>query len=375
MKIGLNAQRLVGQRLGVGRYLEYLIRHWANMLDASESVEVYLRAPLDGDAERYLGFSDAIRARVLRPRLTGSLWENLLLPPKARRLSVLFGPSYTLPLLYPGPAVVAIHSVNEALSGTHPWWYDYVDRPLYALSARKAQRVIVPSESTKVDVEKCYRVAPEKIDVVPQGADDAFRPIEDEERLRATRRKFLGADLPYILFVGKISQRRNIPMLIDAFAKLKKRRGIPHALLLVGPNHLHYPLRERCEKLGIADSVVQTDGKFREHIELVPIYNAADLFVHPSSYEGWSMTTMEALACGTAVVAVNRGGLGEVANGHALMVEEPTVDNLADAIERVLSDEPLRQELRRKARRRGSAFRWEDTTRQTLEVLRRVAAG
>jgi glycosyltransferase involved in cell wall biosynthesis len=161
--------------------------------------------------------------------------------------------------------------------------------------------------------------------------------------------------------------------LLRAFAALKQRRAIPHGLLLLGPNHLNVPLGPLCDELGISDSVVQTDGAFSDHTRLVPIYNAADLFVHPSSYEGWSMTTMEALACGTAVVAVDRGGLGEVARGHALMVEEPTVEALADAMERVLSNPTLRQELQLKARKRGSAFRWEDTTRQTLEVIRRVA--
>lgn len=85
------------------------------------------------------------------------------------------------------------------------------------------------------------------------------------------------------------------------------------------------------------------------------------------------MTTMEALACGTAVVAVNRGGLGEVAHGHALTIDEPTEASLAAAIGRVLEDDALRGELQEKARRRGASFRWQDTARQTLDVLRRVA--
>jgi glycosyltransferase involved in cell wall biosynthesis len=211
--------------------------------------------------------------------------------------------------------------------------------------------------------------------VVPQGADDCFRPLYDKEQLRAARHKLLGEDCPYILFVGKLSQRRNIPALMEAFAQVRKRAGIPHRLVLFGPNHVDLPVADLARKFGISDALLQTDGKVADHRELIAIYNAADVFVHPSLYEGWSMTTMEALACGTAVIAANRGGLGEVAAGHALMVDDPTPGHLADAIEKVLTDAGLRAWLREQARRRGAAFRWEDTSRQTLDVLRAVARG
>ena len=87
------------------------------------------------------------------------------------------------------------------------------------------------------------------------------------------------------------------------------------------------------------------------------------------------MTTIEALACGTATIAADRGGLGDVARGHAYMVEEPTVGALKDALCKVLLDEKLRQELKHLARQRGSAITWEDTARQTLEVIRKVGRG
>ncbi|MEO5824787.1 MAG: glycosyltransferase, partial [Gemmatimonadales bacterium] len=142
-----------------------------------------------------------------------------------------------------------------------------------------------------------------------------------------------------------------------------------------GPNHENLPLVDLTRELDIEDDVVQTDGWIAHHADLVPIYGAADLFVHPSAHEGWSITTVEALACGTAVVATNRGGLGEVARGHALMVEEPSVDAFHDASHSVLIDPALRSDLRARARARGQALRWEITTRQTLDVIRDVATG
>jgi glycosyltransferase involved in cell wall biosynthesis len=229
--------------------------------------------------------------------------------------------------------------------------------------------------ATRDEVIRHYKIEADRIAVIPQGADDSFKPVEDPDVLRASRSRFFGGDRPYILFVGKGSPRRNIPMLVRAFAELRRGRRIPHGLVLFGPNTADFPLHDLCRELGIESDVVQTDGKVAYHSELVPIYGAADVFVHPSEFEGWSMTTVEALACGTAVIAADRGGLAEVARGHALMISDLSVETLADAIYRVLSDEPLRLDLRKRAREHGRALRWEATTRATLDVIRRVTAG
>ena len=111
MHIGVSAWRLHGQRLGIGRYIEYILKHWSTMLASDERVTLFTREPLDLEA---LGLTRAFTTRILRPPMTNALWENLLLPRAARDADVLFGPSYTLPLLYRGRSVVAIHSVDEA---------------------------------------------------------------------------------------------------------------------------------------------------------------------------------------------------------------------------------------------------------------------
>lgn len=370
MNCGINARRLAGQRLGIGRYIEYLLKHWVRMALPSDRFSLYVREPLE---KNDLQLSEAFMIKLLQPRLTGLLWENLLLSRHAKELDVLFCPSYTMPLRYRGRCVVATHSLNEAQSGTHPWWYKFTYTPWYRLSAQKADRVIVPSQSTKSDIQKYYGIPAHKIDVVPEGVDDSFRPMEDENVLRSIRQRYLGSNRPYILFVGKLSQRRSIPTLMAAFSLLRKRHRIPHALLLVGPNVLGLPLAQLAKDLDITDSLVQTDGRFADHRELIWIYNAADLYVYPSSYDGFSLTLVEALACGTPVLTVNRAALREIASGCALMVEEPTVQALVEAMRRGLFDTELRQDLRAKGLQRARSFRWEDTARRTLEVLRRVA--
>lgn len=371
LRIAFNGQRLAGQRLGVGRYVEYMLRHWAGQLREEEEVSLFVRRPISDDLDR---LSPRIRPVLLASSMSGIPWENVHLRRPAARHDVLFCPAYTAPIGYRGRMVVATHSVNEAQPGASTWLHAQSYARLHRHCARRADAVIVPAEVTRTAVIEHYDVPAERIAVVPQGADDAFQPLADPDLLREVRARYFGRDRPYILFVGKCSVRRNIPNLLRAFAELRRTRRIPHGLLLFGPNQDDLPLTEICRELGIAGDVAQTNGEVAHHVDLVPIYSAADVFVHPSEYEGWSMTTVEAMACGAAVVAADRGGLGEVARGHALMVPEPTVEALADAIGRVLEDVALRQDLRRRARERGKALSWKEMTKRTLDVLRSVAS-
>ncbi len=374
MEIAFNGHRLAGQRLGVGRYIEYMLSRWSRMLAQDERIRLFLRQPLSLEMIAYLNFPSAIRAEVLSPDVPGIAWENIALRWKALRSDVLFCPAYTAPVGYRGRLVVATHSINDVQPGAHSWWHRQTHLRLHRHSAMLADRVIVPSLSVRDDICREWHISPDRIVVARQGADDGFQPMDDEVALAAVRRRFFGDDRPYVLFVGKASVRRNIPILLSAFARLRSKRNIPHGLLLFGPNPSDLPLARMCAELGITNDVVQTDGAVVDHSELVPIYNAADVFVHPSLYEGWSMTTVEALACGTAVIAANRGGLGEVASGHALMLEEISTESLADALESVLLNESLRRELKQRAYEWGRTLRWSETAERTLEALREVAA-
>ena len=377
MKIGMNVSRLSGQRLGVGRYLEYMLKCWSRMLVPGEEVHAYLRNDVPSESVSHLNLSPSIELRKVGPKLPGLLWENFSLPLEARNVDAFFGPSYSLPLVVPMSCkrVVATHSVNEVQPGAHESWADLAHAKWNELSARSADAVIVPCNSTADLVTNRYGVPRKKIVIIPQGADETFRPLDDPNLVRQTRIDFVGEDVPYILFVGKLSIRRNIPNLIAAFARVKKANRLPHKLLLVGPNHRGLPLARICSELGVSSDVVQTDGKFAHHEELIRIYNGAELFVHPSWFEGWSMTTVEALACGTATIAADRGGLGDVARGRAYMIKEPTVEALQTALEKVLLNKDFRQELKQLARKPVSGLTWEDTTRQTLDVIRNVANG
>jgi glycosyltransferase involved in cell wall biosynthesis len=372
MRFGVNALRLSGQRLGIGRYIEYLLKDWDSMLEPGDQVVVYVREPFDKED---LGLSDAFEVRHLASRHNGVRWEHLVLARHWRETDVLFCPSYTVPLNYRGKLVVATHSVNEAEPGSHPWWYHLTYRQRNKLCARRSDAVIVPSLTTKGHVESLYGVAPERITIVPEGAPRSFAPVTDEALLAETRRRHLGDDVPYVLFVGKLSQRRNIPALIEAFARVKQSEGLPHKLLLFGPNVLEIPLDELIERLGIADSVVQTDGRIERHEDILPVYSGADLFVHPTEAEGFSLTIVEAMACGLPVITVGRGAVGEIVEGAALTIDAASPDKLEGAIRRVLTNGALREEMGRKSIARAELFRLDSTARGTLDVMRRVGRG
>lgn len=369
MRIAFNGQRLAGQPFGVGRYLEYMLRYWNEQLPEGDELSLFLRRPLD---ERLSGAWPRVRTVLLESRMSGLPWETLRLGPAAADYDVLFCPAYSAPLGYRSRLVVANHSVNETEPQAHSWLYRQTYSRLYQHCARRAEAVIVPGERTRKAVEEYYGVPNERLHIVHQGADEAFHPMDDQpELLSAARKRFFGSDRPYLLFVGQGSVRRNIPMLIEAFAKLRKDGDWPHGLLLFGPYKGDVPLEAILREFGVENDVIQTDGVVEHHSDLAPIYAAADIFIHPSENEGWSMTTTEAMAAGTAVIAADRGGLGEVASGHAYMIE-PNLEALVDAIQTVLSDDSLRADLRRKARERGEALRWEKLALQTLDVVRDV---
>ena len=151
------------------------------------------------------------------------------------------------PLIYGRPTVVAIHSLNEAETGTHAWWYRFTYGALYARCARGADKVIVPSVSTADDMKAQYDLAPDKIEVVPLGVDPVFKPAEDDDACRAVRSQVSGVE-PALSSSSSGSCRSGgmHPLLIEAFALAKRRLRLPHYLLFFGPNHLRLPLGAAC---------------------------------------------------------------------------------------------------------------------------------
>jgi glycosyltransferase involved in cell wall biosynthesis len=217
-------------------------------------------------------------------------------------------------------------------------------------------------------VIRILRLPPERLFVIPEAAGPAFHP-QDAVAIEVVRRRY-GLEGPFLLSVGSLEPGKNRERLLQAFARLQAR-GLKHALVVAGQRAWRYegeaPLARR---LGLADSV-----RFLGHVpqaDLPALYSAADLFVFPSLYEGFGLPALEALACGTPVVASNVSALPEVVGDAALQVSPLDVEALADAMERLLRDDRLRSDLRERGLERAAQFSWEKAARQTAEVYHRV---
>jgi glycosyltransferase involved in cell wall biosynthesis len=213
------------------------------------------------------------------------------------------------------------------------------------------------------------------IAVVPGGVEDRFTPVTDAEQLRRARHQLGVDDAPFVLAIGVIEPRKNLIRLMDAFFALKARGAVPTNLKLVlagGKGWLFDDIFEHH-----AASPVRNDILLPGFVpdELLPaIYSAAEVLAFPSLYEGFGLPILEAMACGTPVVASRASCLPEVAEGAALMVEPTNVDGLCAALELVLTDAALRSRLIEQGRQRASAYTWRSAAEMLLEVYRRVAA-
>ena len=368
MRLGVDGLRLMGNRLGVGRYIEYLLRQWTSAEHAFSEIVAYTPGPVDIPG---LGHG-RVRVESLGPSSPRALWEHAVLPLRKPRDDVFFCPSYVVPALSrEHPVVVTHHGSYEVIPSAFPWWPRTRARMVYASSCRRADAIITVSESSRRNIVRFYGVDERKIRIVPPGVDDVFRPLDDPERLAARRRSYFADGRPYVLFVGKMTARRHVPDLVDAFAGFVNRQRAPHGLVLVGPDTVGHSLPERFAALGIADRVHWK--QFATHAELLEAYNAADVFVYPSDYEGFGMPVLEAIACGTPTITLDNSAFPEFAGGIAYFARDGSAAALEDALREVLSSSEIRERTRRDGPVRADAYRWGRIADRTMAVLSEFA--
>ena len=352
---------------GTGVYARSLMSSLENAQDVRVS-KVAAPRFLDGRARPY--------AKVLRGAHQ-VIWTQLGLRAELRRLrpDLLHAPAFVSTLVADCPLVVTIHDLAYLHYPNHyskPWlWYTKV---LVPLVAHRAAAVIAISEHTKRDIQQHLNLAPDKIHTIYEGVDRRhFRPLAASETAPVAAR--YGLDVPFILHVGTLAARKNIPTLLKAVSLLK-RSGFWHGrrLVLAGgvsPGLAGYDeVKATVEKLGLKQDVL-----FLGHVpdeDIPALHSLADLLVMPSMYEGFGLPPLEAMACGTPVVASSATSLPEVVGDAGLLVAPREARALAEAIEYVLSDSDLRNRMIERGLARASAFTWERTAKETASVYRRV---
>jgi glycosyltransferase involved in cell wall biosynthesis len=372
--IGINAQivtlRAGYRQAGVSRFTEQMVRALQGR-DTSARYSVFLNDTARG------GFSDSPNMRFRYSRLPAGkplvriLWEQTILPALAARLDVLHCPVNVLPLFTTCPSVLTIHDLTflRYPERFKPERQRYL-AALTKLSAKRARRIMADSANTKADVAELLNVPPERIDVVYPGLDAAFHPFQARDIAEFRRRKGLPDEL--ILYVGTLEPRKNVDMLIRAYALLPagSRRRWP-LVVAGGKGWMFDEIFAEVERNNLVDQVIFPGYVDTE--ELASWYAAASVFVYPSLYEGFGLPALEAMACGTPVVVSNAASLPEVVGDAGAQVDPDRPDELAETLAEVLQSKDKREQMATAGLARAASFTWEKSADQIMRIYRQVS--
>jgi glycosyltransferase involved in cell wall biosynthesis len=300
-----------------------------------------------------------------RSRLVRILYEERFLRRRAEGFDLFHAPGYVAPRRLPCPLVLTIYDL-VALSHPELARRSNVFHYRWRLprSARAAARIIVPTECVAREVVERLGVPRDRLRVVPLGVDSQMRSPSLDARVRVRARHHLSR--PFVLFVGNIEPKKDLPTLLRAFALLK-RQGLPHELAIAGKRGW------KCRDVFRlpAELGIEGDVRFLGYVEeedLPGLYGASELFVLPSLAEGFGLPPLEAMACGAPVVTSDAEALVETTGDAAEHVPARDPEALAEAMRRVLSDPALRERMRAAGLERAAQFTWERTASATREV-------
>lgn len=369
MIIGIDASRaFLKKRTGIEEYSYQVIKHLRAEL-AGQTVFLYVRGKRVWRGWRFVSESPLIDFPLPENWSVKALWaprfwtqvrlslEMLFHPP-----DVLFIPAHTVPFIHPKRTVVTIHGLEyEFCPEAYSWYERWYMRLSIRYSCRWAEVVVCVSENTKRDVMKQYLVPEEKIQVVFEGYDPKIPNLESQIQNRV---------LPYLLFIGRLEERKNITRIIEAFEILKQKYQIPHELVLVGkPGYGYEKIRSEIHNLQ-SDIPIRELGYVNEE-EKWSLLRGADVFVFPTLYEGFGIPVLEAQSVGTPVVTSNTSSLPEVAGEGAVYVDPLSAEHIAEGIWLVLSDRDRRNAIIERATRNVERFSWVSCARELAGLFLR----
>ena len=382
MRVLIDARSAVfAEPTGVGTYTRALLRELPRVDARTRYTAWYLRGRdlLRRGPRPSLGTDEAVRERWIPfPSRWFEIASERWSLPRVEWLAafdVLFAPNFVPPPTATDHLVVTVHDLafrlfpETAPHGTRRWLARLDD------AVRRAARVIVPSTCTKDDLCEAYRVDPARVVVIPHGVDHARFNPDAKSRSHAVSARY-GLDGPYLLALGGIEPRKNLPALVRAYASVPSDR---RPLLAVaggsvewnpeGPSALRSALLEL--PADVRAGVVLT-GYVRDH-DVAALVAGALALTYPSRYEGFGLPVLEAMACGTPVLSSSVSAIPEVAGDAATLVDPSDPEALADGLRRIVEDGALRSRLSKAGVERARAFTWPVTAERTATVLRESA--
>jgi glycosyltransferase involved in cell wall biosynthesis len=383
MRIGIDATALPSRPVGAGNYIIQLIRAIAKYT----MINVHLPDGSQSDRMEFIIFVQRSRLDLLGIQETPNLhsitlpnfsplkrllWEQISLPKLAisHQLDLLHSLHYTMPLAFPGYKVVTFHDMTFFLfPHLHTLPKRYFFRFFIRTSSRRAAALIADSENTRQDTIRLAGVSPDKIFTVQLGVTQEFRPLRDNTILQQARQKYHLPD-HFLLYVGMIEPRKNLSTLLKAFAKVADQMP-DHRLVIVGPKGWMVDnIHQQTDQLRISDKVYFTGYVERDDLPL--IYNLAEVFIYPSTYEGFGLPVLEAMACGTPVISSNVSSMPEILGDAGVLIAPNNPQALGQSLLDLINDPMERQRLSLKGLERASAFTWEHTAEKTIAVYRHV---
>jgi glycosyltransferase involved in cell wall biosynthesis len=334
MRLVIDGRRLGRERTGVGRYLEILLHEWSRTGLPLEPTIVVLKDPA---ARAAIPNCSTIERVVVGTNWPGLAWECWGLGQILRPDDLLFAPTNLVPPNWRGrTALVLFDALQEVLPKTFSRWARWRFGLRYRLAAQRADRVIVPSQSTASDVARIYGVPADRLRVIYPAPDHGFRLYDPGSEIVRQARQTAGVESnPFFLFVGKRSQRRNIPAIVQAFRRVHEQRP-DHRLLFVGPDASGIdgqPLR--------AERGITVAGHVTDEV-LQGLMASATALLYPSDYEGFGLPIVEALASGCPVITLRNSALIEAGGEAAWYLDAADPRALADTMLRVMLDDTER---------------------------------
>jgi len=360
MRIGIDASRATQSfKRGPEQYSFYLIKALAE-IDPKNQYLLYSPRSSDEElADLPPNFSWKI---IPFPRL----WTQIRLSLKMLKEppDVLFIPSHVVPIFHPKKTVLTIHDLGyKYVPEVYTPFARFYENFSLKFLVKKATKIITPTEATKQDLIKFTGIDPAKIVVIYHGFDQKlYKPSTAEK-----------SSFSYILFLGRLEQKKNLIGLIKAFEILRQDNKIQHKLVLIGqPGYQYQKIKQAILNLPPAIQKDVLELGYLPAKEVAFWMRKADVFVFPSFFEGFGIPVLEAMASGIPIVASNIPALAEIGSNTAFLVNPNDPKEIALGIKRVILDQKLREDLIKKGLKWASQFSWEKCAKETLAVLEEV---
>ena len=378
MSVCLDLSAAAHERAGLGRYAASLA---SALLTLEPNLRIFVNDPRESRLRPPLcdlpTHTANLPRKLWRLRAALSYFGGPNLDRAFNGVSLFHATEHLLPKLTRARSVFTLHDTAYLLFPK----YHLLQNRLYLTLMMprflaRADRIIAVSEATRRDALHFYRLNPEKIVVIPEGVEPRFQPEPDLARLAAVRRKYA---LPerFILHVGTIEPRKNLPALLEAYAAIRLQPPAAvqasnlQLVIAGGKGWLDASFFERLRQLGLEEQVVLTG--YVADDDLPVLLNAAEVFAFPSVFEGFGLPPLEAMACGVPVICSNASSLPEVVGDAALLLPPTDVRAWVEALGRLLADPELRAELRTRGLARARSFTWETAAQKTLAVYQTVS--